>query len=173
MAAALHLARYLKGTINVGPFYPSNNSLDLYTYMDADWGNCVFCRKSLTGYCAFLGKSLTSWKTKKQKTTSKSSAESEHKAMSDMTSELVWLANFLRDFQVTPSYPITLFCDNKAAQYIATNPVFHTWTMIITMFATSFKKDFFRRLTSALRISLQICSLSLYHHINIISSVPS
>ena len=128
MAAALHLARYLKGTINVGPFYPSNNSLDLYTYMDADWGNCVFCRKSLTGYCAFLGKSLTSWKTKKQKTTSKSSAESEYRAMSDTTNELVWLANLIRDFQVTPTYQITLFCDNKAAQYIAANPVFHNRT---------------------------------------------
>ena len=38
MNAALHLARYLKGTINVGLFYPSNNTLDLYAYTNADWG---------------------------------------------------------------------------------------------------------------------------------------
>ena len=54
MAATLHLAQYLKGTINVGLFYPSNNNLDLYAYMDADWACCILSRKSLTGYCVFL-----------------------------------------------------------------------------------------------------------------------
>lgn len=128
MAAALHLARYLKGTINVGLFYPCNNKLDLYAYTDADWGRCVFSRKSLTGYCCFIGKCLVSWKTKKQKTVSKSSAESEYRAMSETTGELVWLTNLLKDLQVRTSHSITLFCDNKAAQYIAANPVFHNRT---------------------------------------------
>lgn len=63
MTAALHLARYLKGTINVGLFYPSNNPLSLYAYTDADWGSCLFSRKSLTSYCTFLGQSLISSKT--------------------------------------------------------------------------------------------------------------
>ena len=48
--------------------------------------------------------------------------------MSDTTSELVWLANLLQDLQVQISYPVTLYCDNKAAQYIAANPVFHNRT---------------------------------------------
>ena len=48
--------------------------------------------------------------------------------MSETTSELVWLANLLHDLQVQVTYPLTLFCDNKAAQYIAANPVFHNRT---------------------------------------------
>jgi len=34
--AALHVLRYLKGTVNKGLFYPKNNSLQLQAYSDAD-----------------------------------------------------------------------------------------------------------------------------------------
>ena len=66
-AAALHVLKYLKGTLNHGLFYASNNSLLLRAYNDADWGTCVYTGRSLTGFCVFLGDSLISWKTKKQK----------------------------------------------------------------------------------------------------------
>jgi len=115
MQAALHLLRYLKGTINTGLFYPSQTDLALQGYTDADWGRCMFSRKSITGYCIFLENSLISWKTKKQKTTSKSSAASEYRAMSDTTSELVWIASILNDLQVPVCYPVILHCDNKVA----------------------------------------------------------
>ncbi|XP_074288561.1 uncharacterized protein LOC141613715 [Silene latifolia] len=90
--AALHLIRYLKGTINLGLFYPSSADLNITSYCDADWGTCVYTGRSLTGYCIFLGSSLISWKTKKQATVSKSSAESEYRSMSQTSSELVTAA---------------------------------------------------------------------------------
>ena len=126
--AALHLLRYLRSTADLGLFFPSTGSLSLLAYCDADWGACMFSRKSLTGYCIFLGGSLISWKTKKQKTTSKSSAESEYRSMSQTTSEVVWIAGVLEDLFVSVPKPIPLFCDNKAAHYIAQNPVFHERT---------------------------------------------
>ena len=128
MQAALHLLRYLKGSIGVGLFYPANSTLCLKAYTDADWARCMSSRKSLTGYCLFLGDSLISWKTKKQKTVSKSSAESEYRAMSETASEIEWMIGILRDLQVPLQLPLTLYCDNKAAQYIAANPVFHNRT---------------------------------------------
>jgi len=84
--------------------------------------------RSLIGYCLFLGSSLISWKTKKQKTVAKSAAEAEYRAMSYTTSELEWLSYILHDLQVSVSLPITLHCDNKAAMHIAENPVFYERT---------------------------------------------
>ena len=108
-----------------GTYYPSDSTLQLLAYSDADWGRCAYTCRSLSGYCVFLGSSLVSWKTKKQKTVSKSSAESEYRSMSYTTSEVVWLEGLLRDLGVCTMLPISLCCDNKSAQHLAANPVFH------------------------------------------------
>jgi len=76
----------------------------------------------------FLGSSWVSWKTKKQKTVAKSSAEAEYKSMFATTSELEWVYSLLHDLYIHPSLPITMFCDNKSAQHIAQNSVFHEHT---------------------------------------------
>jgi len=128
LQVAFHLLRYLKGTVNAGLFYSASSDLSLSAYTDADWGRCISTRRSLTGFCIFLGNCLVSWKTKKQATVSKSSAESEYQAMSETTGELVWMFGLLRDLQIPISLPLTLYCDNKSAQNIAANPVFHNRT---------------------------------------------
>ncbi|XP_051147536.1 uncharacterized mitochondrial protein AtMg00810-like [Andrographis paniculata] len=66
--AALHLLRYLRGTMNHGLVFDADSSLQLEAYCDADWGTCLDSRKSITGYCIFIGSSLISWKAKKQPT---------------------------------------------------------------------------------------------------------
>lgn len=76
----------------------------------------------------FLGSSLISWKTKKQKTISKRIAEVEYRSMSYATSEIIWLINLLKDLSVDVVLPVTLHRDNKVAQHIAQNPVFHEKT---------------------------------------------
>ena len=57
----------------------------------------------------------------------KSSAEAEYRAMSATVSELEWLYHLLHDFHIPLALPV-LHCDNKAAQHIAANPVFHERT---------------------------------------------
>ncbi|GJX31720.1 hypothetical protein Tco_0241575 [Tanacetum coccineum] len=71
------------------------------------------------------GHSLVSWKTKKQPTVSRSSTKAEYRAMAVTTCEILWLSFLLKDLHVPVKLPITLLCDNKSAQQLATNPCFH------------------------------------------------
>ncbi|KAM1046992.1 hypothetical protein PS2_026160 [Malus domestica] len=126
---AVHrLLRYLKGSPGQGLFFPSKGNLLLTGFCDADWARCSITRRSVTGYCIFLGGALVSWRTKKQGTVSRSSAESEYRAMASITCELTWMRYLLRDLQVTHHKPARLYCDNQAALHIAANPVFHERT---------------------------------------------
>ncbi|KAL0349728.1 UNVERIFIED_CONTAM: putative mitochondrial protein, partial [Sesamum radiatum] len=56
--AIVHLVRYLKGTPQKGLFFPSGTPLNLKAYCDANWASCMDTRRSLTGYCIFLGPAL-------------------------------------------------------------------------------------------------------------------
>lgn len=122
-----HLLRYLKTTPGQGLFFSRAATPSLTAYTDADWGNCVDTRRSTTGFCIFFGSSLISWKSKKQATVSRSSAEAEYRALAAVSSELKWLQGLLRDFQVPCSSAMVL-CDSQSAIHIASNPTFHERT---------------------------------------------
>ncbi|KAL2248387.1 UNVERIFIED_CONTAM: Retrovirus-related Pol polyprotein from transposon RE2 [Sesamum indicum] len=129
--AALHVVRYLKGCPTLGLLFPAANTLDFHGYCDADWASCFDSRRSLIGFCIFLGKALISWKIKKQSTVSRSSAEAEYRSLAATVCELHWLSFLLADFGVSLPLPISLFCDNKAALHTLANPVFHERTKYI------------------------------------------
>lgn len=62
--------------------------LTLSAYWDADWASCMDSRHSLIGFCVFLGPALVSWKTNKQSTVSRSSAEAEYQSRGSTVCEL-------------------------------------------------------------------------------------
>ncbi|KAJ0909110.1 putative RNA-directed DNA polymerase [Helianthus annuus] len=128
LSLALRLLRYLKQSPGKGLSFKKGLNLDLLGYADADWAKCLSTRKSVTGYCVYLGDCLVSWKSKKQSTVSRSSAEAEYRAMCSATCEIMWLKNLLSELSVSCSLPVVLKCDSQSAMSIAVNPVFHERT---------------------------------------------
>lgn len=132
-AAILRIIRYLRGTLHRGLLLSSSSLPTLIAYSDADWAGDVTDRRSTTGYLIFLGNSLISWKSKKQDTVSRSSAESEYRALADTTAEVLWLRRLLVDFGISFSAPTSIHCDSKSAIQITHNDVFHERTKHIEL----------------------------------------
>ncbi|GKB26457.1 ribonuclease H-like domain-containing protein [Tanacetum coccineum] len=57
---ALRVLRYLTGSPSLGLQFNKCSDLKLKAYADADWTKCHKTRKTVTGYCVFLGNSLIS-----------------------------------------------------------------------------------------------------------------
>jgi hypothetical protein len=86
--------------------------LELCAYSDADHGSDLTDRKSVTGFCIFLGDSLIFWKSKKQYIVCQSSIKAEYHAMTSTIKEIVWLRWLLADMGVSFYHRTPIYCDN-------------------------------------------------------------
>jgi hypothetical protein len=76
----------------------------------------------------FLGDNLVSWSSKSQNVVSRSSAETEYRAVANGVAEACWLRQLLVELH-SPMPRVTLvYCDNVSAVYLFTNPVQHQRT---------------------------------------------
>jgi hypothetical protein len=78
--AVKRILRYLVATPCFGIWYPKGSTFDLIGYSDSDYAGCKVDRKSTSGTCQFLGRSLVSWSSKKQTSVALSTAEAEYVA---------------------------------------------------------------------------------------------
>jgi hypothetical protein len=128
LVAAKGVLRYLAGTIHLSLSFPSDLSkfpdtirpyTDLCGLSDADWASDESDRKSVSGYCFYLLNSLVSWSSRKQRTVSTSSTESEYYALANATKEAIWIRLFLSITKIPIVTPFPILCDNQSAQTIA------------------------------------------------------
>lgn len=122
------MLRYLKSSPGKGVCFLKFDNLVLCGFSDVDWAKCLFSRKFVSGYLVYFGNSLISWRSKKQSTISRSSTESEYKALGSLTCEIIWVLKILYDLEFSEVVPINLFCDNDSTIKLALNPVFHDKT---------------------------------------------
>ncbi|XP_062110330.1 type 2 DNA topoisomerase 6 subunit B-like [Humulus lupulus] len=97
LLAVKRILRYLRGTSSHGITLQAADTFHLSAFTDADWASSLDDRRSMGGYCVFLGESLVSWSSAKQKVVSRSSTESEFQALANVAAELSWYHRLFAD----------------------------------------------------------------------------
>jgi hypothetical protein len=127
LRAVKTIMRYLVYTPKFGLWYPKGSTFDLIRYSDADWVGCKIDRKSTSGTCQFLGRSLVSWASKKQNSVALSTAEAKYIVTGHCCAQLLWMRQTLMDYGYKLS-KVPLLCDNESATRMVDNPVEHSRT---------------------------------------------
>jgi hypothetical protein len=90
------ILRYLVLTPTLGLWYPKGSTFELIGYMDSDWASDKVDRKSTSGACQYIGRSLVSWSSKKQNSISISTAKAEYIAAASCCAQLLWMKQTLK-----------------------------------------------------------------------------
>ena len=77
-----------------------------------------------------------------QNVASRSSVESEYRAMAQAVCEIMWLHQLLIELGFNTTIPTKLWCDNQVALHIASSPVFHECTKHMKLIVILFKKKY-------------------------------
>lgn len=154
--AVKRILRYVKGTLSFGLTFSRPRTSSIIGFSDADWARCLDTRRSTYGYSIFLGGNLISWSAKKQPTVSRSSCESEYRAMANTAAEIIWVTHLLRELHALPLQRPTLLCDNKSALFMTQNPVSHKRAKHIDL-----DYHFIRELVASGKLSTKFVSTNL------------
>jgi hypothetical protein len=127
LKATKRILRYLKHTQDVGIWYPKGANFELIGYSDSDYAGDKVKRKSTSGTCQLLGRSLVSWSSKKQNSVALSTTEAEYIAAGSCCAQLLWMKATLRDYGINFKN-VPLLCDNESAVKLTNNPVQHQRT---------------------------------------------
>ncbi|KAL3629467.1 hypothetical protein CASFOL_026689 [Castilleja foliolosa] len=131
--AVKRILRYLSGTFRYGLDLNKSEYLNVVGFSDSDWAGDIDDRRSVSGYCVFLGRNLVSWSSKKQQCVSRSSTEAEYRSLAQVTSEISWIKYLLDELKVVQTKVPQIWIDNQSAIYLSSNPVLHARTKHIEL----------------------------------------
>jgi hypothetical protein len=108
-------------------WYPKEAKFELIGYSDSDYARCKVERKSTSGTCQLLGRSLVSWSSKKQNGVTLSTAKYEYISVGSCCVQILWMKATLNDFGIKFKR-VPLLCNNESAIKLTNNPVQHART---------------------------------------------
>ncbi|CAL1353625.1 unnamed protein product [Linum trigynum] len=121
------LLRYVCGTLSYGlAIRRSSLPMRITAFADSDWAGNIDDRTSTSAYLVYLGSTLISWHSQKQRTVARSSTEAEYRAIAHATAELEWVRNLLQELHQPLTESPTVLSDNLGATHFSANPVFHS-----------------------------------------------
>jgi hypothetical protein len=106
---------------------PKEQSLNFLGHLDSDYAGCKVERKSTSGTCQLLGRSLVSWSPKKQNSVALSTTEAEYISTGSCFAQILWMKATLNDFGIKFK-KVPLLCDNESDIKLTNNLVQHART---------------------------------------------
>ncbi|CAL8119796.1 unnamed protein product [Prunus armeniaca] len=112
MEAVMRILQYLKSAPGKGLMLSKHGHLEIEGFTDADWAGNRTDRRSTSGYFTFVGGNLVTWRSKKQKVCSLSSAEAKYRSMIHGVCEMLWIQKLLKELGFVAKDAMKLYCDN-------------------------------------------------------------
>jgi hypothetical protein len=98
----------------------------LSAYIDADYGNCLDTKRSVSGFVTFLfGTSPTSWRSSLQKVITLSTTESKYVALASTVQEVLYIRTLLEELGYKPRQGTLVYEDNQSTIKITRNSEHH------------------------------------------------
>ncbi|GKE13342.1 hypothetical protein Tco_1416893 [Tanacetum coccineum] len=114
LEAVKRIFRYIKGTAQLGLWYPKGTGVETIIYADSDHAGDYVDYKSTSGVCTFMGCCLTSWFFKKPTSLAISTTEAEYVSARKACQQALWMKQALVDYDINLD-DIPALCDNKRA----------------------------------------------------------
>lgn len=127
LEAVKRIFQYIKGTIQLGLWYPKGSGIETIVYADSDHAGDYVDRNSTSGICTFMGCCLTSWFSKKQTALAISTTEAEYVSAGKACQQALWMKQALVDYGIRLEN-VPIMCDNKGVIDLSKYPVQHSRT---------------------------------------------
>ena len=62
LKVALRIVKYLKNSLGMGLLFTKAETMEVEIYTAADWVGSSLDKRSISGYCSFLGGNLVTWR---------------------------------------------------------------------------------------------------------------